>query len=215
MSEPALPPAAADAPAAAPSAPPAAWGPLIVVAAVVLVGGAGLATALLSGPALPVLGAVPEFSFEERSGATVGRRELLGRIWIADFIFTNCAGTCPAMSHRMAEVHEALRGDDDALCVSFTTDPERDTLGVLRGYADHFKASPDRWLFLRGAQKEVLDLQFSGFRIGSATDPFLHSERFALVDRKGRIRGYYHGIEAAGVKALLEDLRRLRKAGGS
>jgi protein SCO1/2 len=51
--------------------------------------------------------------------------------------------------------------------------------------------------------------------MGSADDPFLHSERFVLVDGRGRIRGYYHGTDPEGVKALLADFRRLRAEAGS
>jgi len=165
--------------------------------------------------ALPDLGAVPEFSFTERTGTKVGLADLRGRTWVADFVFTSCAGTCPAMSLRMAEVHEVLRKEPDALCVTFTTDPERDTLQVLEGYAIKYGATPDRWLFVRGPQAEVLSLQHGGFKIGSATDPFLHSERFVLVDARGRIRGYYHALDPEGVPSLLRDFRRLRAEEGS
>jgi cytochrome oxidase Cu insertion factor (SCO1/SenC/PrrC family) len=88
------------------------------------------------GGPLPELGAVPDFSFTERSGRVVARKDLLGRIWVADFIFTSCAGTCPVMTSRMAGVHQALRAEPGALCVSFSVDPDRDTLEALRAYAD-------------------------------------------------------------------------------
>ena len=192
----------------------ATWGPILVVAAVVLVGGTGVAISFLSEPDLPDYGPVPAFALEERSGATVALRDLLGKVWVADFVFTNCAGVCPAMSHCMQQVHEAMKSDPDSRCVTITTDPARDTPEVLRAYADRYAASPDRWLFLRGPQPDVLALQYQGFKMGSPTDPFLHSERLVLVDRKGRIRGWYQGTEEAGVQVLLKDYRRLVKGGG-
>jgi protein SCO1/2 len=194
---------------------PASWGPLLVVAAVVLVGGAGLAFSVLSEPALPEYGPIPAFSLEERSGGTIALNDLLGKVWVADFIFTNCAGVCPAMTHCMAKVQDAMKDDPDARLVSITTDPGRDTIEVLRAYADRHGASKERWFFLRGPQADVLALQVKGFKMGSPTDPFLHSERLVLVDKRGRIRGWYHGTEDAGVEALLKDYRRLRRAGGA
>jgi protein SCO1 len=107
-------------------------------------------------------------------------------------------------------VHEAFRKDPDALCVSITVDPDRDTPEVLRGYAAKYGASEDRWLYLRGPVKEVLALSYGGFRIGDAEDPLIHSQRFVLVDRRGRIRGYYRGTESEEVERLLSDYRLIR-----
>jgi protein SCO1/2 len=164
-----------------------------------------------AGGPLPILGEVPDFAFTERSGKPAGRKDLLGRIWVADFIFTSCAGTCPVMSMHMAAVQGGLREVPGATCVSFSVDPERDTLDALKAYADRFSAQPDRWWFLRGPQAEVVTLQHEGFKMGHSTDPFIHSERFALVDARGRIRGWYHGTEAEPVARLVADARRLAK----
>ncbi len=160
---------------------------------------------------LPVLGDVPDFSFTERSGRAVARKDLLGSVWVADFIFTSCAGTCPAMSLRMAGVHEAIRQERAALCVSFSVDPDRDTLEALRAYGDRFSASADRWWFLRGPAEAVHRLEYEGFKMGDPTDYFIHSERFVLVDRQGRIRGWYHGVDDAKVTDLLRDARLLAR----
>jgi protein SCO1 len=163
-----------------------------------------------AGEGIPVLGEVPDFSFTERSGRTVARKDLLGRIWVADFIFTSCAGTCPVMTSRMAGVHQALLREEGAVCVSFSVDPDRDTLSALRAYADRFSATADGWWFLRGPQKEVHALEYGGFKMGDPEDPMIHSERFVLVDGAGRIRGWYRGTEAEEVSRLLADVRRLR-----
>lgn len=176
---------------------------------------AGLGFLSLSGCApkaeqLPVLGEIPEFTLTAQDGAEFHGGSLRGSVWVADFIFTTCAGVCPRMSMRMAGVHEAIRGDGDAVCVSFTVDPERDTLEVLRGYAPRFSASPDAWLFLRGPKEEAHALSYRGFHLGDEKDPLIHSERFVLVDRRGRIRGYYHALDEEAVARLLRDYRRLR-----
>ena len=37
---------------------------------------------------LPEYGQTPEFELTERSGRTVSSKELAGKVWVADFIFT-------------------------------------------------------------------------------------------------------------------------------
>src|SRR5439155_10150741 len=77
---------------------------------------------------LPVLGDVPDFSLTERSGMPITLTDLRGHVWVADFIFTNCAGPCPVMSRRMGNLQMELLRDrmENVRCVSFTVDPERD-----------------------------------------------------------------------------------------
>lgn len=188
------------------------------------------------GEALPVLGALPEFALTERSGRRVGLDDLTGRIWVADFFFTYCAGPCPVMSRRMAELQSLIEKNqfNDVLCVSFTVDPEHDTPAVLSEYAEVFSAKPDRWLFLTGDKRHLRDLAIKGFKIAvqdpeQGDDQIIHSTRFVLVDRVGRIRGYYTLMtpeeeedprRAADVampptvrETLLSDIRRLRREG--
>jgi len=201
-----------------PPAPPPRRGPVavaLVLAALAV--GAALAARPFEpaggeapgGEPLPFLGTVPPFSFTERSGGTVTDADLLGRTWVADFIFTNCAGPCPDMSRRMAGLHAAIAPGERAACVSFTVDPDRDSLEVLRVYADRHRASPDRWLFLRGPEEEVHALSYRGFRLGDEKDPLAHSVRFVLVDRRGVVRGFYRGTDEEHVSRLLRDFRRL------
>lgn len=201
-------------PAPAPGGPP---GPLVTTLVFLsLAAGAALVGLRALGPRgeaaapPPVIAAVPDFTLEERHGGEVTLAGLRGRIWIADFIFTSCAGICPEMSIRMAAVHEAVRKDPDTVCVSITVDPKTDTPEVLRAYADRYSASRDRWLFLRGPIETVHALGYDGFGMLDREDPFLHSQRFVLVDREGRIRGYYRGTEDEGVRNLLADWRRIR-----
>ena len=147
---------------------------------------------------LPVLAELPDFSLTERSGKKVTLNDLRGKVWVADFIFTGCAGPCPVMSKRMQTLQAELLRDrkDSVLCVSISVDPVNDTPDVLRDYAETRGADPKRWLFLTGEKKPVRSLVADGFKLAAPKTPeeeeeLLHSTRFVLVDRKGRIRGYY------------------------
>lgn len=164
---------------------------------------------------LPKLGRVPDFALVSERGRPVAARDLEGRTWIADFIFTRCGGTCPAMSERMAALADALKDEPGVVFVSFDVDPEHDSLADLAVYSRQHRANPERWTFLRGDRPAVRALAREGFRLavvdGHADDPepILHSSRFVLVDGRREIRGYYDGLEAGGVEKLAGDARRL------
>jgi len=170
-----------------------------------------------SGPAEPlgVIGHVPEFSFTERSGRTITREDMLGRIWVADFFFTSCSGPCPEMSLRMRSLQQEVLADDlPVTLVSVSIDPEYDRPGVLRRYADKYGADSERWLFLTGEDQEsVHELVKTGFLIGveraTKTTPLLHSTYFLLIDPAGCIRAAYEGLEPGTKRVLLADIERL------
>ncbi len=165
---------------------------------------------------LPMLAVVPEFSFTERSGEPFGLQQLRGHIWLADFIFTNCAGTCPIMTTQMTELQSAFAEEElEVRLVSFTVDPERDTHEVLRRFAEGYGAARDRWFFITGPGEQMQKLAKEGFMLAAATggadaeEAIIHSNRFVLVDRAGRIRKYYDGTEAGIAKQILQDVKAL------
>jgi protein SCO1/2 len=159
---------------------------------------------------------LPEFALVERSGRPATLTALRGRPWIADFIFTRCAGVCPAMTARMKALAGRLAGTPVRF-VSFTVDPVYDTPEVLARYADAAGAPAD-WWFVTGALADLHRLSTAGFKLaameaspGQAFDdgPFLHSSKFVLVDAAGAIRGYYDSTDEAAMRALEADARRL------
>jgi cytochrome oxidase Cu insertion factor (SCO1/SenC/PrrC family) len=166
---------------------------------------------------------VGDFTLTERSGRPVSRSDLLGKMWIASFVFTRCTGPCPQVTGTMARLQGELADQPDVRLVTFTVDPERDDAGELRRYAEHFGADPRRWLFLTGPEADVYRLLREGFRVpvekntGADRPPGTeigHSPRLAVVDRCGRVRGYFDGIrDTRGPdpeKAFEDNLRRLR-----
>lgn len=164
-----------------------------------------------------MLGQVPAFALLDASGRTVTDADLRGRPWVADFIFTRCAGACPAMTARMA----ALRAEAAAEVqfVSITVDPEHDTPEVLARYARLAGAGPG-WLFLTGSRDVLFRLAIEGFKLGvqevaadsqyGGDGPFIHSSHFVLVDAAGRVRGYYDSTEEAARAHLRRDLASVR-----
>ena len=167
-------------------------------------------------PKNPVMGIVPDFSLTERSGRIVQKSDLLGSYWVASFIFTRCATTCPIASSQFTRLQADL--PKEVSLVSFTVDPDYDSPEVLAEYAEGYGADPDRWLFLTGEKNKLYKDIREGFHLaveGNADAPsgfaVTHTPRFALVDDKGRIRGYYGSSEPEDMVRLRKDIMRLLK----
>jgi protein SCO1 len=158
---------------------------------------------------LPVLGAVPEFQLtDSRNAAFDSKKVLDGRVWIANFFFTNCPGPCPRMSSQMRQVQDALEATGVGL-VSMTVDPARDTPEVLAEYSKHFLAKPGVWYFLTGPQAALHHLAKDVFKLGNVDGSLDHSTRFVLLDHKGQIRGYYLTSEEDAIPRIIADARAL------
>ena len=139
---------------------------------------------------LPVIRAVPEFSLTDQNGQTVTSAGLRGKIWIADFIFTRCAGPCPLMTARMLEMQKALVKTPEVKLVSVTVDPEYDTPEVLKAYAEANFADPERWKFLTGDKVVIEKLVTEGFmqHLSEEGGEPVHGTMFLIVDGNGMVR---------------------------
>jgi protein SCO1/2 len=155
---------------------------------------------------------VPDFSLIDKSGTPVTLADLKGQVWVANFFFTNCPAQCPAMNLRMGQIQRALPDGAAAKLVSITVDPDNDSPEVLAEYAKTFHAKDDRWLFLTGDKQAIIRLAKEGFKLPAGENPNDHSLRLALVDRDGRIRGYYNSTDEKSVAELQERLIELLKA---
>lgn len=177
------------------------------------------ATVSVTGPDFPVYGKVPYFLLTDQRSERLGSADLKGKLWIANFIFTRCAGPCPLMSAHMRSLQEDFESTEDVHLVSFSVDPDYDTPPVLSEYALRFRANPEKWAFLTGDKTEIFDLSQHAFHLGASDVPeedrksvgqsVMHSQKFILVDRAGRIRGYYDSTQAEQLKKLKLDARSL------
>jgi protein SCO1/2 len=161
---------------------------------------------------LPVLGEIPRFELLNQQGKKFDRSALDGKVWVADFIYTNCEGPCPRMSSRMRAIQAAT--DSSVKLVSFSVDPGRDTPAALAEYGKKFGAEDGRWTFLTGDTDTLNMLDRDAFKLGSITAGLDHSTRFVLIDRKARIRGYYGLMEGDPVSRITKDAAQLEKESG-
>ena len=165
---------------------------------------------------LPNLFPSPSFALVDQSDQPVTHQALRGKPWIADFIFTNCAGPCPMMTAKMAQLQKDLPGDAVQL-VSFSVDPEHDRPEVLKTYADRFAADSSRWRFLTtsdGSTQPIYDVAI-GMKLtalgATQNEPIIHSEKFLLVDAMGNVRGVYSSGDEQSMSKLVADASRLTK----
>jgi protein SCO1/2 len=159
---------------------------------------------------LPSYSVVPDFTLTDQTGATFSSKTLEGKVWIADFIFTNCAGPCPRMSSQLHQVEQKL-GTTGFRYASFTIDPARDTPEVLAAYAKRYDAEPGIWYFLTGPSETLNSLCRTTFMLGNVDGKLEHSTRFVLIDKKSRVRGFYQTSEADALPRLEEDAQQLLK----
>jgi len=162
---------------------------------------------------------MPPFRLTTDRDTPFTQDDLRGKVWVANFIFTRCPDVCPVLTARMRDLQKALvEGSAAVSLVSFSVDPGHDTPDVLRTYAASHGAGPG-WDFVTGPRDAIARLLQEGFHVAFADDgppagPITHSDRFALVDRELRIRGYYHGSDPEDLRRLTDDARRLAATGG-
>ena len=192
-----------------------------VVLALLLIGlGAGAVYVLkrtprqAAAPPARVLATLPPFVLESERGESLGLHDLLGSVWVADFIFTRCAGTCPMITSAMAELARESQADPALASVRFVSisvDPDFDRPEVLREYASRHRADPARWSFLTGTRDSVRSLVRQGFKLPVEDQdvpdmPILHSQSFVVVDREGRVRGVHDALSQEGRAEVRSDL---------
>ena len=154
---------------------------------------------------------IPEFSFINQDGKTVTQADVEGKVYVADYFFTTCQSICPIMSKQLDRVAAAWKKESDFRILSYTVDPETDTPQQLKSYAALYKANTQQWMFLTGEKPALYELARKGYLLdaqegnGGAED-FIHTQNFALIDRHGRIRGYYDGTDSTEVNNLIKDI---------
>jgi protein SCO1/2 len=175
-----------------------------------------------SRPPLPEYDPAPTFALFDQTGASFSSADVRGRVVLADFIYTRCTDVCPLISAKMQEVQARLKRENlfgsRVLLLSFSVDPDHDTPEVLASYARRFQADPAGWRLLTGDREIVRQLLPYGWKVGApdlgpprGDDPnWMHTTRFVLVDRAGRVRGYPM-LSDLDLDELVQDVRALSR----
>ena len=175
---------------------------------------------------LPVLGRVADFTLTNQDGKVTTLADLTNRVWVADIIFTRCAGPCPIMSAQMKSLQDALPPANRVKFVTLTTDPDYDTPPVMKKYGERFGANFNRWKFLTGTKAEIAGLAGASLKLSAVpvkpeeqknpADLFIHSTIFVVVDKRARLRSIFEtegeGIEWTNVRPhIIATVRQLER----
>ena len=143
---------------------------------------------------------IPAFSFTDQNGITVTEETIKGKMVVVEYFFAKCMGICPKMRTQLIRVQGHTDKMDDVILLSFTVDPENDTLEVLKEYAKSAGAITNKWHFLTGEKKALYGLARKGFFLGAqegdkslGEDAFLHSDKFVLIDKEKNISLFASG----------------------
>lgn len=157
---------------------------------------------------------VSDFELTNQYGQTITGKNLEGKIYVVDFFFTTCGTICPKMTRQLERVQKRFKDEPSFMIVSHTVTPQNDTPGVLKKYGEKHGALPDKWWFLTGLQDHIFHLaRKSYFAVipgsSGAEEGFVHTENFVLVDKEGRLRGFYNGTRTEEVNQLMDDIKTL------
>ena len=158
------------------------------------------------------------FSFIDQDGRTFTEKDVAGKVFVAEYFFTTCKGICPKMNQNMKTVYTELQDKKDFLILSHTSDPENDSAAKMKQYADSMGVDTKKWIFLTGNKKELYDIARVSYTIDDPAnnlktidDDFLHTQFWALVDKKGDVRKIYDGLKESEVKQMIRDAEKLLK----
>jgi protein SCO1/2 len=164
--------------------------------------------------AIPVVFPVPKFDFVNQHGQRLNNSGLAGHIWIADFVFTRCQGSCPHVTAELVSLQAAIT-DPNVRFISFSVDPANDDPATLASYAEKYHSQETRWMLLQppdGQSISQLARKMAAFaRSDDVNDPIMHSDFLYLVDASGQVRGLYDTKNHAAMETLKDDVRKLSK----
>lgn len=159
---------------------------------------------------------IPDFILINQLGDTITQRTFENKIYITDFFFASCPGICPQMTGNMYKLQEAFKTDDDVLFLSHTVTPTKDSVPVLKNYAEKNGVINSKWHLVTGNKTEIYNLGRQHYFIENDLgekrniEDFLHTENFLLIDKKKHIRGIYNGLNRASMAQLTTDIKALQ-----
>lgn len=154
-------------------------------------------------------------------GDSVNLYNIQNRVIVADFFFTRCPSICPKLTQNMARLQQSFSHNNEVgqkvldssivQFLSFSIDPERDTVAALKRYADKFRINHDNWWMLTGNKKNIYDFALNELKLGlvdgeGVDTSFIHSQKLVLLDKDYVVRGYYDGLDTVALAGLARDI---------
>lgn len=164
----------------------------------------------------PPINTIRPFSFINQDGQRLTDSNMLGKVYAVEYFYTTCPGICPRMNKNMRKVYDELSKESDFKILSLTCDPKTDSEAKLKQYADSMQVDTQKWIFLTGRKDSLYSAARLSFSIDDPAnivrneeDDFMHSQNWALVNRKGEVVGIFDGLKKSEVKDLIKKAKRL------
>ena len=162
---------------------------------------------------------VADFTFTNQKGEEISREAMLGKVWVANFVFTSCSAECLILSQKMAALQNRFPGRSDVAFASFSVDPQTDQPERLADYAKRWGADSERWQFFTGDPAQLDAIIKQSFLLPVTRNPvdqanlmtasLIHSNKLAIVDRTGVVRAYVEGLEPGALDEADRIIRKL------
>ncbi|MEI6180870.1 MAG: SCO family protein [Chloroflexales bacterium] len=171
---------------------------------------------------VPRIKPLPAFALSDQYGLSINSSDLLGRLVIINFTYTNCDATCAPQREGLVALREALRQDDrlgrSVIFLTVSFDPARDTPEVLQRYAAQLGADRATWRFVTGEASDLKALIGGALGIYygklDAAGQIPHEQHVLLVDSNGIFRARYPATALDQAK-ILRDIGMVTEELGS
>jgi len=173
---------------------------------------------------LPVLSYVKDFTFTDQDGKQLTQRQLEGKVYVSEYFFTTCKGICPKMNANMKTIYDKYKTEPDFAIISHTSMPETDSVPLLKAYEQTLlgttssKLVATNWFFVTGTKDSLYKMARESYLLDNdknnsenIKDQFIHTQFFAVVDKEGRVRGVYDGLQKDELDKLSKDIAALLK----
>jgi protein SCO1/2 len=173
---------------------------------------------------LVTIGPAPKFELTNQENVKISNEAYNGKVYVVEFFFSTCPSICPIMNKNMVDIQNKYFGNPNFGIASISINPEYDSSKVLKEHAIQIGVKSSNWHLLTGEKQYIFDIANKGFNLYAGENKnvkggFEHSGLFALIDKQGNIRCrrdkfgnpilYYDGLEKSGVKAIIEDIKKL------
>ena len=160
---------------------------------------------------------IEDFTYTNQENKSFGLADLKGKVWVADFVFTNCETICIPMTSNMYKLQEMAKEKNikNIEFVSFSVDPTVDTPEVLTEYGNQYHADMSKWHFLTGyKQDEIEKFAMDNFKTivkkPENEDQVIHQTFFYLVNQEGKIMKVYSGAVDVPFDEIIKDIKTLQ-----
>lgn len=160
---------------------------------------------------------ISPFSYLNQDSLLITNATFHDKIYVADLFFTSCPTICPKVTAQMLRLQEIFTGEDQVNFLSLSVDYRKDSVPILKRYADKVGIDGSRWhlVQLEKDQIEKKANEYFGiaFEDEDAPGGFDHSGRLMLIDKKGRIRAYCDGQDPESVEQFIPKIKLLLEQG--